>query len=262
MSRENHAIANLIIGLDPFADDAGNVYICRPRQKVDSEEVETIEAPLNSPQSRKYIKAIFGPRSSRGLLSESETTAIQDMIEGTALSKPTRSITSCSEEVIEQKPLASALKKLAEQGPTVDSAGNLLPKLNKITRLHGIKVDYLTWPTTEDALGTQLAGLEEIMLLMGVVLKRYENARPRKWSVYLVEDAPTGQGVGGDGKVSGSTASPNGTSGRADTSDTLDTSRKPLMLDYSPTDAPIRATSDAQSSCYVTPAHTHNGGRS
>ena len=95
------------------------------------------------------------------------------------------------------------MRKLAEQGPTTDSAGNLLPKLNKITRLHGIKVDDSTWPTTEDALGIQLATLTEIMSLMGVVLKRYENARPRKWSMYLVEDAPPEQGGSSGGSVRG-----------------------------------------------------------
>lgn len=262
MSKQNHAIANLISGLDPFADEAGNVYIGRQRERQGDEKPEVIEAPLHSPQTRKYIKSVFGPCSGRGFLSETETRAILDMIEGVALSKPPRPIEKCSQEVIEQKPLASAVKKLAEQGPTVDSAGSLLPKLNKITRLHGIKVDHSTWPTTEDALGTQLAELTEIMRLMGVILKRHENARPRKWSIYLVDDAPPGSGVGGDGKVSGPSGSLPGTSGRPDTPDTSDTRRTPLMLGYSPEGTSVSTTPDAHTSCYVTSAPNGNGGRS
>lgn len=261
MSTQNNAITNLISGLEPFADDSGNVYIRRPREKEGGGEPETIEVPVRSPQTRKYIKAVFGPYSGRGFLSETETKAILDMIEGVALSKPTRSISKCNQEVIDQKPLASALRKLAEQGPTEDSAGNLLPKLNRITRLHGIKVDHSTWPTTEDALGTQLADLTEIMSLMGVVLKRHETARPRKWSIYRIEDAPPEQGVGGDGKVSAPSGFLPEISGRPDTSDTLDTTRRPLMLGYSPAGTQVPASA-ANSSCYTTSAQTCNGGRS
>lgn len=150
MSKLNNAIANLITDLGPFVDEAGNVYICRPKGRVGDEEPETIEVPVHSPQTKKYIKSVFGPYSGRGFLSETETKAILDMIEGVALGKPTRSISECNQEVIDQKPLASAVMKLAEQGPTEDSAGKLLPKLNRITRLHGIKVDHSTWPTTEE----------------------------------------------------------------------------------------------------------------
>ena len=258
MPKLNNAIANLIIDLDPFADDAGNVYICRPNGRVGDEEPETIEVPLHSPQTKKYIKSVFGPFSGRGFLSETETKAILDMIEGAALGKPIKSISGCNQEVIEQKPLAAAVLKLAEQGPTVDAAGKLLPKLNRITRLHGIKVDHSTWPTTEDALGTQLADLIEIMSHMGVVLKRHETARPRKWSVCLIEDAPPEQGVGGDGKVSDPSGSLQKTSGRPDTSGTSDT---PLMLEYSPAGTPVSAKCDNHSSCYATSTRTSNGDR-
>lgn len=261
MSKQNNAIAILIEGLDPFTDDAGNVYICRPRDREGDDEPETIEVPLHSPQTRKYIKSVFGPYSGRGFLSETETRSIADMIEGAALSKPTRSIKSCNQEVIEEKPLALAVRKLAEQGPTVGSAGVLLPKLNRIIRLSGIKVDHSTWPTTEDALGIQLADLTKIMSLMGVVLKRHETARPRKWSIYLIEDAPPEQGVGGDGQVSAASGVLSKASGRPDTSDTTDTNRHPLMLGYSPAGTQVPASA-ATSSCYTTSAPPFNGGLS
>ena len=157
-----------------------------------------------------------------------------ETIEGYALTRPVRKLTSCNQEVVEQKPLALAVRKLAEQGPTRAPASSLLAKLNTIVRVYGIKVDQSTWPTTEDALGAQLADLVQIMLLMGVLLIRHENARPRAWTICLVEDAPQGQGVEGDDEVSPPTHSLHRISDQSDTSDTSGTPVKPLMLGYAP----------------------------
>jgi|GEM_PF-5270129 len=234
MSGPNNVILNLIIGLSPFVDESGQVYICRPMYQEEGRPTEYVEAPLNSPQTRRYVKAVFGPHARRGYLTEAETKTIIEMIEGQALCKPPRPLSNCTPEVVQQNPLALAVRRLAEQGPTRAAASNLLTKLNSIVRQHGIKVDQLTWPTTEDALGVQLTDLVRIMRLMGVILFRHENARPRAWTICLVEDAPPGQGVEGVGEASPPTSLLNGASDVTATSDTPDTPVKPLMLGYTP----------------------------
>jgi hypothetical protein len=266
MSTQNNEIMNLIISLDPFTDEHLNVYICRSREN-DRGEVVKSEAPLYSPQSRKYIKAVFGPYSKRGYMSDAEARAVMEMIEGYALTQPIRGLSTCTQEVAEQKPLAQALRKLAEQGPTIDSAKGMLPKLNIVVRQHGIKVDPSTWPTTEDALGSQMADLVKIMPLMGVILIRHEAARPRRWGVYLEEDAPPDPGVAGvsDAPPSGSSGS-----GQSDTSASSDTTRGSRMLEYKPREAHPMADGQGETPvgwyapAQVQPSHqpSRNGGRS
>ncbi len=196
MSVVCNAIVELIVSLAAFMTRSGTVFINRPRQTHDG-RTEFEQVPLQSPQTRKWLKTLFGPRIKRGYVTEGELRTFIDMIEGYAIGKPLGELSSCSAELIHQRPLMHGLYLLSKQGPTRDTPANLLAKTNTTLRQHGIVVDDPSYPATEDAFGRQLISLLDDARQMGVILQRHENDRPRTWSVYLAEDAPDAS-VGSD----------------------------------------------------------------
>jgi hypothetical protein len=225
MSAVCNAIVELIVSLAAFMTRSGTVFINRPRQTHDG-RTEFEQVPLQSPQTRKWLKNLFGPKTKRGYVTEAELRTFIDMIEGYAIGRPLGELSSCSAELIHQKPLMHGLYLLAKLGPTRDTPAHLLAKTNTTLRQHGIVVDDPSYPATEDAFGRQLTSLQDDARQMGVVLQRHENDRPRTWSVYLAEDAPASS-VGSDAREVTDPGSCNdGTCGQGDTKGTPVTARK------------------------------------
>lgn len=238
MPKENDRFYSRAKSLNPCQTKSGTVFFSRPRQ-TDDGTTEFEKVPLNSPPSRKYIKAIFGPLTSRGYLTDAEYRNIVEMIEGIAIEQPIRELSDCGAETIQQKPLLHGLFLLAQKGPFRATLKDLLAKIITELRLQGITIDDPTFPTTEDALGRQLGLLKEEATGLGLILRRNENDRPRTWSGYLAADAPPSSD-GSDGDVTDGSQVPNGTYSGSDTTTAADTYRRaPLGLPYTPAPRPF-----------------------
>ncbi len=154
MSKECSKFSNQAKAQNPFQTKSGSFYIKRPR-RTDEGETQYEVVPLDSPSTRMYLKAIFGPLTSRGFVTEAEFRTIVEMIKGIAIEQPLGELSDCGAETIQHKPVLQGLLLMASKGPFRESPANLLAKVATELRLNGIVVDDPTFPTTEDAFGRQ-----------------------------------------------------------------------------------------------------------
>ena len=251
-----NAILELIVSLAAFMTKSGAVFIKRPRQTHEG-QTEFEQVPLKSPQTLKWLKNLFGPKTKRGYVTDGELRTFVDMIEGYAIGQPLGELSSCSSELIHQKPLIHGLLLLAKQGPTRDTPSNLLAKVNTTLRQHGIVVDDPSYPATEDAFGRQLISLQDDARQMGVFLLRHENDRPRTWSVYLVEDAPDTSVESDAPKVTDPVNCEHRTCGQGDTNGPSDTVREIRALPAPTAETKLPTFKDEHR---VEVTETHNNG--
>jgi hypothetical protein len=196
---------------------------------------------VNSLSSRKYLRAIFSPLTSRGIVTDAELRMIIELIEGLAIEQPIGTLSHCGAETILSRPLLIGLMLLTKNGPVTDTPKDLLAKIGTELRLHGTRIDDPSFPITEDALGRQLSLLIADADELGLVIIRNANERPRTWTIYRKEDGPRGGSVCA---VSVPPQDSGGTSNESDTKTAADTTlREILALRFSPS-SPVPGPTD------------------